>query len=82
MGPGMLSGILPPEEVRFHVKKMAEDRGGIFIEDKVIGIDPVKKALHLQSGKQLNYDVVSFNTGSEVPAKSLFSVPRENIVPR
>jgi NADH dehydrogenase FAD-containing subunit len=81
MGPGMLSGIYPPEEVRFHVKKMAEDRGGIFIEDRVIRIDPVKKVLHLQSGKRLNYDVVSFNTGSEVPAKSLFSAPRENIVP-
>jgi NADH dehydrogenase FAD-containing subunit len=81
MGPGMLSGIYRPEEARFHVKKMAEDRGGTFIEDMVVRIDPVKKVLHLQSGKQAEYDVVSFNTGSEVPVKALFAAPRENIVP-
>ena len=39
----MLGGIYRPAEVRFHVRKMAEDRGGIFIEDKVIQIDPVEK---------------------------------------
>lgn len=81
MGPGMLSGIYRPAEVRFHVKKMAEDRGGIFIEDKVIQIDPVEKVLHLQSGKPVPYETVSFNTGSEVPARSLFSGNLESVVP-
>ncbi|NWF53864.1 MAG: FAD-dependent oxidoreductase [Syntrophaceae bacterium] len=81
MGPGMLSGIYRPEEVRFHGKKMAEDRGGSFVEDRVIRINPGQKTLILQSGNQIDYDVVSFNTGSEVPLKSLISAPRENIVP-
>ena len=30
MGPGMLSGIYRPREVRFHVKKMVQDRGVLF----------------------------------------------------
>ena len=81
MGPGMLSGIYRPQEVRFHGKKMVEDRGGIFVEDRVIRINPGQRTLNLQSGKQIDYDVVSFNTGSEVPLKSLVPAPRENIVP-
>jgi NADH dehydrogenase FAD-containing subunit len=81
MGPGMLSGIYRPQEVRFHGKKMVEDRGGIFVEDKVMRINPGQRTLILQRGNQIDYDVVSFNTGSDVPPRSLVSAPRENIVP-
>ena len=81
MGPGMLSGIYRPQEVRFHVKKLVEDRGGRFIEDKVTRIDPIGRFLFLHSGKEVNYDIVSFNTGSEVPAESLTPTPRENVFP-
>ena len=81
MGPGMLSGIYRSQEVRFHGKKMVEDRGGFFVEDRVIKINPDQRSLKLQSGNHIDYDVVSFNTGSDVPLKSLVSAPRENIVP-
>jgi NADH dehydrogenase FAD-containing subunit len=81
MGPGLLSGIYRPQDVRFHVKKMAEDRGAFFLEDKVITIDPGKRSLHLQSGSQVSYDIVSFNTGSDVPLNSLVTQPLENVVP-
>ena len=74
MGPGMLSGIYRPEEIRFNVKKMSEDRGAVFIEDKVIKIHPQKKEIDLQSGQTLAYDVMSVNTGSFVPVEaSVFS---------
>ena len=52
MGPGLLSGIYRPQDVRFHVKKMAEDRGATFLQDKVIKIDPGQRILNLQSGEQ------------------------------
>lgn len=71
MGPGLLSGIYQPEEVRFHIRKMAEDRGVSFVAGRVNTIDPVARALVLQSGEQIGYDVVSFNTGSSVPAEGL-----------
>ena len=67
MGPGLLSGIYRPAEARFHVKKMAEDRGATFIEERVVLVDPVRRTLVLGSGAGIRYDVVSFNTGSEVP---------------
>jgi NADH dehydrogenase FAD-containing subunit len=81
MGPGLLSGIYRPQDVRFHVKKMAVDRRATFVEDKVVRINPVQRILNLQSGNQVPYDIVSFNTGSEVPLSGLVSEPRENIVP-
>jgi NADH dehydrogenase FAD-containing subunit len=46
---------------------MAEDRGAAFIEDAVVRIDARDRSLLLASGAALPYDVVSFNTGSEVP---------------
>jgi len=81
MGPGLLSGIYRPQDVRFHVKKMAEDRGATFLQDKVIKIDPGQRILGLGSGNSLTYDVVSFNTGSDVPVNGLVAQPEENIVP-
>jgi NADH dehydrogenase FAD-containing subunit len=79
MGPGMLSGTYHPWEARFHVKKMAEDQGAIFIRDKVIGIDPSQHLLFLSSGEKTRYDIVSFNTGSDAPIESLTTRSQENI---
>lgn len=67
MGPGMLSGIYRPAEIRFNLRKMTEDRGGIFMEDAVERVSPRQRRLILRSGIEVGYDVASFNTGSEVP---------------
>ncbi len=80
MGPGLLSGIYRPAEARFHVKKMAEDRGAAFLEDRVVKVDPVCRSLFLGSGREVRYDAVSFNTGSEVPA-NLFVPPEDGVFP-
>ena len=41
MGPGMLSGIYRPRDVRFNVRKMAEGRNAAYLEDAVESIDPL-----------------------------------------
>jgi NADH dehydrogenase FAD-containing subunit len=88
MGPGLLGGIYRPQEVRFHIKKMAEDRRAVFVQDTVTRIDAAKKVLILKSGGEIAYDVVSCNTGSFVPADrnsvtgdTIFTVkPIENLI--
>lgn len=71
MGPGLLSGIYRPQETRFHIRRLAEERGARFVKDKGIRVDPAKRRLHLATGSELEYDVVSFNTGSRVPLEKV-----------
>lgn len=74
MGPGLLAETYRPQEVRFHIRKMIEAPGGLFLEDRVSGIDAAGKRLQLASGGDLSYDAVSFNTGSGVPLDSFDGV--------
>jgi NADH dehydrogenase FAD-containing subunit len=71
MGPGLLGGFYRPPEARFHIRKMAEDRGGVFLQEKVVGLDPVRRRLTLSSGRELVYDFASFSIGSGVKADGL-----------
>ncbi len=80
MGPGMLGKVYTPSEIRFAVQHVVEKQNGIFILDKVSRVDPDKKILYLESGRSLAYDVVSFNTGSYVPQKSV-PVKGEDVYP-
>ncbi|MFO7707385.1 MAG: FAD-dependent oxidoreductase [Desulfobacterales bacterium] len=88
MGPGMLSGIYRPDEIRFPVKAMTLAQGGEFVEDRVVRVDGAARVLELGRGGRLSYDVVSFNTGSSVPVdprvaghSAVFAVkPIENLL--
>lgn len=66
MGPGVLAGTYRPQDIRFHIKRTVLDRGGAFVEDRVTRVDPRDRVLFLQSGGTIAYDLVSFNTGSDV----------------
>lgn len=88
MGPGMLSGIYSPDEIRFPVREMTLAQGGEFVEDRVVRVDGAARVLELSQGGRLSYDVVSFNTGSLVPVdqrlvghSAVFAVkPIENLL--
>ncbi len=81
MGPGMLSGIYKPEEIRIHVKKMVEDRGGRFIRDEVVRIDPHGKRILLKEGGEVPYQVASFNLGSGIPVDEALQAGAESFYP-
>lgn len=80
MAPGMLAGTYQPQEVRFNVRKMSMDRGALFLQDKVLRINPDKRELALQSGLEISYDTVSFNVGSVIPTDSI-KLGHEGIYP-
>ena len=66
MGPGMLSEIYRPEEIRFATRHVVEKQGGRFILDTVVKIDAGNNRLTLESGQRVAYDVLSCNAGSYV----------------
>ncbi len=66
MGPGMLSGIYEPEEVRFFTQRMVQSQNCQFLKDQATIIDPVKRIVRLHSGHELGYDLLSCNVGSFV----------------
>jgi NADH dehydrogenase FAD-containing subunit len=68
MGPGMLSRTYTPEQIRFATRHVVEKQGGKFIRAKVTRIDPHKQTIFTDKGPACDYDVVSFNAGSFVPA--------------
>lgn len=80
MGPGVLSGIYRPQEIRFNIRKMALDRGASFVQDAVAKVDAEHNMVIFESGDDLAYDVVSFNTGSKVPMHGVDG-SEENIFP-
>ncbi len=67
MGPGMLGGFYKPEDIRFATRHVVEKQGGNFILGKAVRVNPEEKRVYLESGEEVNYDVVSFNAGSRVP---------------
>jgi NADH dehydrogenase FAD-containing subunit len=71
MGPGMLSGRYELREIRFNVKKMSEDRGATFLLNSIIEVNSQDHKLQLQNGNYITYDVVSFNTGSDVAINTI-----------
>ena len=71
MGPGMLGGTYRPQEIRFNIQKMAQSGGARFLQGTVTRIIPGEKRLIIAPGKEVSYDVVSFNTGSGIPTAGL-----------
>jgi NADH dehydrogenase FAD-containing subunit len=78
MGPGMLGGTYRPEEIRFATQKIVEKKGGRFILDTVVKIDPDAQQIHLASGALVSYDVLSCNLGSSIP-RDILKQDGENI---
>jgi NADH dehydrogenase FAD-containing subunit len=68
MGPGMLSRIYAPEEIRFATRLAVEKQGGSFVQAKATLIQAQERKVCLDNGQELEYDILSCNVGSSVPA--------------
>lgn len=68
MGPAMLRGLYRQEDTRIPVKRLLEKAAGRVILSKVKRVFPEDRTVQLWDGRLVEYDVVSFNIGSEVNA--------------
>jgi NADH dehydrogenase FAD-containing subunit len=67
MGPGMLSRIYRPEEIRFATRHVVEKQGAEFVLARATRIEAANRKVRLDNGMSLDYDVLSCNVGSFVP---------------
>ena len=67
MGPGMLGKTYTPDDIRFSTEHVVTRMGGNFILDKAVKIDAADRAVLLENGAPVPYDVLSCNAGSYVP---------------
>jgi selenide,water dikinase len=70
MVPGVLAGHYREADASIDVAGLAARAQCDFIEDKLAGIDAPSRAVTLEGGRRLEYDVLSLNVGSRVDASS------------
>jgi NADH dehydrogenase FAD-containing subunit len=66
MATGVISGSYNPDEHRIDVRRLVEEGGGTFVEDRVTGIRPEEREFVLETGDTVPYDAASVCLGSEV----------------
>jgi len=67
MGPGMLAGTYGRGEACMDVRAVVARCGARFLVGRVRVVDPERRVLRLAGGGEIEYDIVSFGTGAEVP---------------
>lgn len=80
MLPGVIAGHYRIEQARIDLVASCRNARVTFIEDRACGIDPQSRCVALASGKRLNYDLLSIDTGSttpvaDIPGADLHAVP-------
>lgn len=66
MATGMLGGMYTAEEDQVDAGHLVESRGGRLVRDRMVALDRARRVVGLESGREIGYDVVSLNVGSEV----------------
>jgi NADH dehydrogenase FAD-containing subunit len=67
LATGMLGGGYPPELDQVDVAALAARGDGRHVQDRVVGIDPAARVVHLEGRPPIAYDALSLNLGSEAP---------------
>ncbi|MGQ4876953.1 NAD(P)/FAD-dependent oxidoreductase [Billgrantia sp. LNSP4103-1] len=67
MAAGVLGGAREPGEGRVDPKHLARQHGAGILRGRVAALDPLRRQLHLENGRSLSYDLLSFNLGSCAP---------------
>jgi selenide,water dikinase len=68
MLPGLIAGHYRPEDTEVDVARLAERAYAEFIPGAIARFDASERKVTLQDGRELAYDVASFNVGSRIDA--------------
>lgn len=79
LATGMLGGFYEPEQDQVDVAALVRSAGGEFIQSTAARIDPAGRKVVLEDGREVSYDALSINVGSE--AVSLPGADGSNVYP-
>jgi NADH dehydrogenase FAD-containing subunit len=71
LATGVLAGLYPPELDQIDVGALVVRGGGRFLRARATAIDVAARAVALDTGESVTYDVLSCNLGSEVPTGAI-----------
>lgn len=71
MLPGWLAGIYQPGELLIDLAPLAKRAGAELVLADVTGLDPARRVLHLSSGAELAFDLLSLATGGATDSSAL-----------
>jgi selenide,water dikinase len=64
MVPGYLRGGYREDQIAFDLPNSVAAAGGKLIQCPAVGVDPGEQTISLEDGREVHYDLVSFNLGS------------------
>lgn len=84
--PAQIAGCRSSDEILIRVRELALANHAEFIEDVIASIDFDSKAVLMQSGRHVRYDVLSINCGARpdlnaIPGAALYSAPLKPTLP-
>lgn len=71
LATGMLGGMYGGEEDRVDPAPLCRAAGVTYHPDRTVGVNRAARTLRLASGRTLDWDLLSFNIGSEVPMERI-----------
>jgi len=74
LATGMLGGAYDRHEDQIDPTALIEARGGRFLRDRLVGLDPAARLATLESGRSLAYDALSLNLGSRIATGAIEGV--------
>ncbi len=66
MATGVISGAYAPDKYRIDIRRLVEEGGGTFIEDRITEIRAQNREFVLEAGQTVPYDAASVCLGSEI----------------
>ncbi|MBC2851884.1 FAD-dependent oxidoreductase [Cetobacterium sp. 8H] len=79
MASGYIENIYSDTDINFDLKRLCKLGEIEFFEEKVVKIDPKNKNVTLKSGEKIEFDIASFDTGSELKIDNKY-LDKEKII--
>jgi selenide,water dikinase len=62
--PAVVAGLHPPQAAAIDLRQLCQRAGVVFVQAEIVGLDPLRRDLHLAGRPPLRFDVLSLDVGA------------------